>query len=681
MILILPAVIIALYGYFKAKTVETGEALARTILLFEAFMLIITNLFSVFHMLNRYTVFFSWLFLFFAVMFLYGKENGSLYFFKFKKQLNVISDTAENGEENKERYDRVYRRIWLGILLILSVILLMGAIFTVPYNYDSMSYHLARVGYWIDHKSVAHYVTNIDRQIYSPVLAEYNLLHMILLNGNDTFVNFLQYFSMFAAAYFIYQTARRLRTNRTFALFGSFIFMMMPLTISQSITTQNDLFATVFFTIFVYELVAVVKWKKISLNRRQIETIVLLGLSVAFAYLAKTSVCASMLFFMPWLLIARLGKKDKFGKLIKSAGIAVVSIILPVSETWIRTYLSSGSLMTDTASGDIMVATKNVSYILVNILKNFSMLITQHIYRPLNGFVYRIAIHTGQALGVDVNNEAISFHGFDFLQHMNMGEDMYSHDKTPSAFAAYLAVFGGILLLVLVLRLLVQRKKIDGAIRRQWKLSIGFSVSAWLSLGFIMALLRWQPWGTRLLYPALAITVIMSVHLLWLFTKNIKNWIQGTILVILTCLCTVLALPSVTYNMQQATEFLKNGCQNRMSYYFVYNQRQASYEELVRHAQEEGVCDIGLIISGDGYDYPLWLMFHQEYSNGKLRHILVEDARTKTDAPEAILMIQKDVVALGDIYEYGGRTYQCTYVDEAGTDAYFSLLAMQTGVN
>jgi hypothetical protein len=118
-----------------------------------------------------------------------------------------------------------------------------------------------------------------------------------------------------------------------------------------------------------------------------------------------------------------------------------------------------------------------------------------------------------------------------------------------------------------------------------------------------------------------------------------------------------------------------------MSYYFVYNQRQASYEELVRHAQEEGVCDIGLIISGDGYDYPLWLMFHQEYSNGKLRHILVEDAQTKTDAPEAILMIQKDVVALGDIYEYGGRTYQCTYVDEAGTDAYFSLLAMQTGVN
>jgi hypothetical protein len=665
MILILPAVMIALYGYCKIKTTETGEALARAILLFELLVLVITNLFSVLHMLDRYTVFFSWLAMFFVIMLLYGKERG--------KQTDILN-LPEEAAEKQNGYDRVFCRALLGLLAVLSLILLVGAIFTVPYNYDSMSYHLARIGYWIDHKSVAHYVTNIDRQIYSPVLAEYNLLHMMLLSGNDTFVNFLQYFSMFAAAYFIYQTARRLGTNRTFSLFGSFVFMMMPLTISQSITTQNDLFATVFFAIFAYELTAVIQWEQIILNRRQSITIVLLGLTVAFAYLAKTSVCASMLFFMPWLLIVRLGKKDKLDQLIKSVGIAAVSIILPVSETWIRTYLSGGTLMTDTASGDIMVATKNVSYILVNILKNFSMLITQHIYRPLNGFVYRIAIHTGQLLGVDVNNEAIAFHGFDFLQHMNMGEDMYSHDKTPSAFAAYLAVLGGILLLILAVKLAAGRKKADRQIKQQWKLSLGFSVSAWLSLGFIMALLRWQPWGTRLLYPALAITVIMSVHLLWLFMKNIKKGVQGTILVLLAALCTVLALPSVTYNMKQATDFLKNRCENRMSYYFVYNQRQESYEELVHHAQEEGVSDIGLIISGDGYDYPLWLMFHQEYPDGKLRHILTENAESAADAPEAILMVERDAFSLGDTYEYGKRIYRCTYVNEGNNDAYFSLV-------
>lgn len=677
MILILPAAAAALYGYLKSKTKETGEALAGTVLLFEVILLIITNLLSVFGILNAYTVFFSWLVVFFVTVLLYGKENGLPDFLTDGTGIKGLwkrnKKQAEVQEAGAYASGKTVGRIMWGLLFILSVVLFIGAIFTVPYNYDSMSYHLARVGYWIDHQSVAHYVTNIDRQVYSPVLAEYNLLHMMLLGGNDSFLNFLQYLSMFVAAYFIYQSARRLGTGRIFSLFGAFVFMMMPLTISQSITTQNDLFVTVFFAIFVYELIGVVKWDHILLNKEQVLTIIRLGLTVAFAYLAKTSVCASMLFFMPWLLITRLAKKDKPGKLIKSAGIAAVSIIIPVSETWIRTFLSSGSIMTDTASGDIMVATKNVKYILVNILKNYSLLITQNFFRPLNGFVYRIAIHTGQLLGVEVNNEAIAFHGFDFLHHMNMGDDMYSHDKTPSAFAAYMALLGGILLILLLIRLIIRRKKTDVQLKKQWKLSLGFAVSAWLSFGFIMALLRWQPWGTRLLYPALAVTVIMSANLLWLFTDKLKNGIRNAILILLIGLCTILAVPSVTYNMRQAGDFLKNGCENRISYYFVFNQRHASYEELLQMAKEEGATDIGLIISGDGYDYPLWLMFHEEYPEGKLRHIIAENGEISgEDAPDAILMVERDALSLGDTYEYGGQTYVCTYVNEGNNDAYLS---------
>lgn len=667
MLLILPAVMTALYQYFKCKTKETAEALAETILMFELLLLGMNNLLSAFHALNRYAVFFSWLLVFFITMVLYGKNREAK---GTGKEIKYFNDR----QDEEDAWSRPIRITMFGILLILSAVLLVGAIFTVPYNYDSMSYHLARVGYWMDHQSVSHYICNIDRQIYSPVLAEYNLLHIMLLGGNDTFVNFLQYASMFAAAYFIYQSARRLGTNRTFSLFGAFVFMMMPLTISQSITTQNDLFVTVFFAIFIYKLIEVIQWERIVLDKQQIAAIVMLGLTVAFSYLAKTSVCASMLFFMPWLLIARLKKKDKPVKLFLSVCIAGVSIALPVSETWIRTYLSSGSLMTATASGDIMVATKNVSYIVVNILKNFSLLITQNYYRGLNGFVYRIAIGAGQLLGVEVNNEAIAFHGFDFLHHMNMGEDMYSHDKTPSAFAAYLAVLGGVLLVVLLIRLVIKRKKFDKETKCRFCLSLGFALSAWLSFGFIMALLRWQPWGTRLMYPALAITVVMSANLLWLFLGNLKKGIQGAALLLLIGLCTLLAVPSVTYNMSQAAGFLKNGCEDRLSYYFVYNQRRESYEALLAHAKEEGVKDIGLIISGDGYDYPLWLMFHDGYPEGKLRHIIAEDkTKRDQDAPEAILMVERDALSVGELYEYGGETYVCTYVNEGNQDAYLKI--------
>lgn len=675
-------------GYGK---MQRAEVWFRTIVLFEAIVLILTNVLSILHILTRAVDFAAWLVITIIFAFLYGKNNRTLEKLSVVKMFqnaanqypkNVADQLKKNGDDKwspnsddlflentgkKSKSEKALIWIMLAVLGFLSLVLLFGAIFTVPYNYDSMTYHLARIGYWIDHKSVAHYITNIDRQVYSPVLAEYNLLHMMLLSGNDTFLNFFQYFCMFAAAYFIYKCAQKLGVNQLFALFGAFIFMLMPLTISQSITTQNDLFAALIFILFIYKLLDVICYDKITLNAEQTLDIVMLGLLVGYAYLAKTSVCASMVMFMPWLLIARLRKKDDFKKLIGSVGIALAGIVVTVSETLIRTFLSSGSLMTSTASGNIMVATKNVKYIIVNILKNFSMLITQNYYRPLNGFIYRIAIGAGEKLQVEVNHETIAFHGFDFLHHMNMGDDMYSHDKTPSAFVAYLAVIAGVILIGMIVVAVFKRL----AHRKIQEISIGFAISAWLSLGFIMALLRWQPWGTRLMYPALAVTVIMSVNMLCCLMRHWKKPVTAAVLGILIVLATMLAVPSVSYNLQPAVEFVKGGCQNRINQYFRSNHREDGYEKMIELAQKNQAKDIGLIISGDGYDYPLWLMLRKDYPEAKLRHLIKENASDVTQkAPDCIFMIERDVLEVGEIFEYAGVVYTCAYKNDTSGDCY-----------
>lgn len=660
-------------GYGK---MQRAEVWFRTIVLFEAIVLILTNLLSILHIMTRAVDFVAWLVISIIFAFLYGKNKNE----RTLEKLSVVKmfQNGANHTGEKSKSEKALIWIMLAILGILSLVLLFGTIFTVPYNYDSMTYHLARIGYWIDHKSVAHYITNIDRQVYSPVLAEYNLLHMMLLSDNDTFLNFFQYFCMFAAAYFIYKCAQKLGVNQLFALFGAFIFMLMPLTISQSITTQNDLFAALIFILFVYKLLDVICYDKIILNAEQTLDIVMLGLLVGYAYLAKTSVCASMVMFMPWLLIARLRKKDDFKKLIGCVGIALAGIVVTISETLIRTFLSSGSLMTSTASGNIMVATKNVKYIIVNILKNFSMLITQNYYRPLNGFIYRIAIGAGEKLQVEVNHEAIAFHGFDFLHHMNMGDDMYSHDKTPSAFVAYLAVIAGVILIGMIVVAVFKRlshRKIQEISSRgnqiKQELSIGFAISAWLSLGFIMALLRWQPWGTRLMYPALAVTVIMSVDMLYCLMRRWKKPITVVVLGILIVLATMLAVPSVSYNLQPAVEFVKGGCQNRINQYFKSNHREDGYAKMIELAQNDQAKDIGLIISGDGYDYPLWLMLRKDYPEAKLRHLIKENASDVTQkAPDCIYMIERDVLEVGETFEYAGVVYTCAYKNDTSGDCY-----------
>lgn len=705
MIIILPVVFISMWYVLYKKERNLIEGLVQAEILYHVALLVLTNVFSIGNLLNRLTVLSGWLVVLFFVFFI-AAEQGLL----FAEGENRLTKGLSQNTFAKEKRDsgvKSLRQWWqkfslpektmFTIMGVLFIVLFAGAVFTVPYNYDSMTYHLGRIGHWIDQGSVNHYVTNIDRQIYSPVMSEYEMLHMFLLAGSDSFLNLLQYFSMIVTAIILYAVARKLGTGRSFSMLAAFLFVTMPLTISQSITTQNDLLAAMWFAIFLYYFVDFINVPQITFDREQKKKLIFIGASVAFAFLTKTSICASMLFFMPWLVIVCLIRKDKIVRLLQSSLLAGTTLVVLISETLIRTYLSCGRLMADTTSANIMVATKNVKYIIVNICKNFSLLITQHLIRPLNGVVYRFAIRVGSILQVDFNNEAISYHGFDFLHHMNMGEDMYSHDKTPSAVVTYLALLAGIVLVAAVIGLCVAKlrgrfvadkerkgvsekhgnlkKRAGNQQRDVWyfRINIGFAVSAWLSLGFIMALLRWQPWGTRLMYPALAMTVVMTANMAGAVLKEGTK--AGQVgLALLIVLSTLFCISPTVYNMQPALESLQAGCENRMRRYFRFNDRYTAYNQLIDKTEELGFKTIGLSISGDGYDYPLWLMYRKEDADVLLYHVILDEDDTEniddqTKQPDCILYVEHGTISVGEQKTYHGTAYECVYVSDANPDA------------
>ena len=248
--------------HWKANEEDPFEAFARSILTFAVLVLGITNFLSLFKWCTRVGIFVGWT----LAIFIFG----TVYVTRFGMTLPDLKKFFANIKKS------IRNRTWieyimLGLCLILCVILFVGALFTVPANYDSMTYHLGRIGHWIDQRSVNHFVTDIDRQLYSPVLAEYYLLHMMLLSGSDTFVNFLQYVSMLFCAAFIYRNARLLGTSRTFSMFGAFLFLTMPLTISQSVTTQNDLFAASIFALFLYYFLWFIRRPQLIFDRIELE--------------------------------------------------------------------------------------------------------------------------------------------------------------------------------------------------------------------------------------------------------------------------------------------------------------------------------------------------------------------------------------------------------------------------
>ncbi|MCR4691775.1 MAG: hypothetical protein K5739_10555, partial [Lachnospiraceae bacterium] len=514
-------------GIFEKIVKRTGEktfSLVSSLLLFEGLVLLLANLLSIGSVLSPLTATFAWLLA--AVILLspspqVTRENGFLKSFWDHRRRMAKEFFASASGKCKATLKELSlpEKILLAGCAVVVVALFIPATFNVPYNYDSMTYHLARIAHWMDNGSVNYYLTNIDRQLYSPVLAEYNLLFMRLLSGTDMVLNLQQYAAMIFSAYLIFGILRKLGTGRLFSLFGVFVYLTMPLTISQAITTQNDLCAGLFYLVFLYYLLLFMEKDPAHRIASMPVLSICLGASVGFAYLTKPSVCASMVFFMPWVLIVCIRRKDSVLDLLKWGGAAFGTLLVLLSETLIRTYISTGHLIADTTGGDIAVATKNIRYLIVNLMKNYCLLITQHFITGLNGFMYRLAISVGRILQVDFNNIAISFHGFDFITYLNTGLDMYSQDRTSSAFAAYLSLAGGFLLLIALVAALI-RVLVSGKVAgrdRKSVVSFGFVISAWMGFGFIMTLLRWQPWGSRLMYPGLTVATVASVHILGCF--------------------------------------------------------------------------------------------------------------------------------------------------------------------
>ena len=158
-------------------------------------------------------------------------------------------------------------RPWLtwGLIALLGVpmaALLLGvgviAVVSPPTNWDSMTYHLARVVNWEQYRSIWHYPTHIGRQIYMPPLAEWMILHLQLLAGSDRFANAVQWAGLAGCLVAASSVARSLGAGRTAQWAAAALTFTIPMAIEQGSTTQNDVMISFWLIAFVALVLPVV---------------------------------------------------------------------------------------------------------------------------------------------------------------------------------------------------------------------------------------------------------------------------------------------------------------------------------------------------------------------------------------------------------------------------------------
>ena len=88
--------------------------------------------------------------------------------------------------------------VWPAILVFffLAITCLVAA----PNTSDAMRYHMPRVVYWFEYKSIAHYAAVEYCQLQMPPFAEFAMLHAFILAKGDRFVGFIQFFGFLGSA-------------------------------------------------------------------------------------------------------------------------------------------------------------------------------------------------------------------------------------------------------------------------------------------------------------------------------------------------------------------------------------------------------------------------------------------------------------------------------------------------
>lgn len=622
----------------QGKKKGKAECYIEGTCLFMLYLYIMTEILSVFHAIRYRTLFFSWFAfdLFLLIFFIVRNRN--------KSRVQLINVLKRRGLFRKYSYEYILGLIGAAAL-VLSVI-------TVPYNWDSMTYHLPRIAYWAQNRSVEHYATNCIRQIASPVLGEFVNLHIyILCRDSDKLLNLLQCVSYLTCAGCVYAISKKLKCNRLFCFAASLLYMTMPIAFAEALTTQVDNFATVWLLFFIYLLLDFSHMEeKISVTRSSACKVCTMGMCVAYGYLAKQSVCIAMLCFLVWILIVCIARKDKIRVLLQLAACASPCVVLPILPEMTRNFNTFHSYASRTTGARQLVGTINPLYLLVDFVKNFCWNLPTRLIQNSHVWIEKVPRKLAEFLNVELDHPAISEDGRIFEMY---AAPNYSHDLGLNPLIMWLFILCAILMIMQVRK--VSRKN-EGE---------GYSLTAAVSFCLFCAVLRWEPYVTRYMASYFALLCPMIALEIQKWTTPYKTQkIRYGIVAVIGVLCITEFFGMVLWHY----DIYRNGANRRPEGYFYHWKGEFPlYDAMANDIAQHQYHTVGLYIRGEHFEYPVWKLTKDSVE--QIEHVNVENESSiyaKEDyTPDCIVWIralpEEPVEINGElydiVYDYGDNHY------------------------
>ena len=638
---------------------DNGLILCHTIVLWFLFVLLVTEGCSAIHALTGRVLWIFYLIVDSTGIFLFRKD--------IRPVLRSLADKIGNLHlPNRKEAVKTALSVLCGSLLLVN---LYCALTTVPYNYDSLTYHLARIMYWIEHRSVSFYDTWNIRQLVTPPLAEYVQTHIFLLSGLDRFANMLQFLSGCGCCLLGYDLARRLGCKKTAALLVPVLYLTSEIFAAESVTTQVDLVGALLLGVVIIYATCVMEKNELKPDRETGMVFILWGLACGELYLIKSSLCICAAVVIMGVLIRRIRKRDKIRQLLMLALMSAIPAILLILPHFVRNARYSGSVLASGYVSHIAVGSIRPNLLIVNAIKNLSLLL---VYPNSTDLIRRIVENTAKLLRVEINDPAITFGNSQFRVVRYLSMDV--------AGMPVIATLAGCMLFVYLIHVIR---------RRSGHPMIGI---LFLQMIVLMFAVRWQPWGSRLLFPAWIWAVPASVCLMEHFFcdsrigegRDSKKRKCMSEMILLACSLLALSIGGVQYpeNLKQTGGLATTFC----GYYRGQGAVPGRAQQLRDAILNEKPANVGLYTTGNTCQYPILrtLIDHKipVESVGLYAPDEIRGMADKTDIdgqefnpgyqPDLIAVIDVDMrPAKKEICECNGASYSLLWIEE--TEGTYSL--------
>mgnify|MGYP005757108571 CR=1 FL=1 len=629
MIIIMAISFLLVFFCFLQENRKNIEAWTMAVLSWCTALFLKTEILSCFQLMNRWIVFAFWLLVTFIAGVVIWKTG------KYALVKNAVCNCGNTIRKNK---------FFTVVFLLITVL----AIITVPYNWDSMTYHLPRVAYWAENHSVAHYATTIYRQVGNPPMHEFISLDVYLLMGNtDYLLNLIQCGAYLTNAWLVYEIATKIGCSSKAAKVGMLLFCSTPIVFAEALTTQNDNLACLFLLIFVYGLLDFLdRDKKIADSRENYVKCMCLAACVGLGYLTKPTVSMGMAVFAVFLLVMCILRRDSIKTLFKLVLVTLPIMAMLLFPETLRNINTYDAIYPSSTGASQLVSTLDPRYLFINGVKNYIYNFPNVYVENGNAFLERGVRFLARKMGVDINAECISEGGGEFQLR---SATSYGHDTAVNVTI--------LVLFTLCLLWSLYRRKVKGLP----KVYTYCTAALFFCLCIFM---RWNPYVTRYMLPYLVLMCPMIAF--WCEDMSLHAGtpvIRESVLYVVGWMGILGLITMFSYHGQTA----KDQHMSRPGGYFT-NRYGAElgdeYRQVCDAAVENNDRYIGLILNGDAYEYPMQYLLQGKIE--KMQHIMVDNPTAKYEDPQfdpdGIITTEN----WGDTIVYKDRTYtlitDCTVI-------------------